>query len=388
MRMSLLRCISISLAICLSAIYILSTTEEIIGFKINTAYNQEKLSLQNNENMSPCDNTINLQNPSKSSTDESAEEQLQSILTKWKNKASVTAKETYQNYNVNYKNNGLPTREYPFIFFHQRKAGGTTFKEHLFKISTKKKKPSYIASHGNVQWGTFTIPNRANQKKESYAIYAGHFNYMHVYSNIAIRDANEFLSKRGVSVNPTPFSCLINARPTMERVFSCWNYFFLQELKLYDKLPNAYNMTPSQWDTYLPFLYSKFRQGCNNEFIRNFSDESNEILVNNLIVSEDVSVMLQNVLESVLERVSQCSIMLLPKCQESVSVVNHYHPWLDLQDNYCEVKYNVGKEEPKSVEDDIPKDVQDVISKWNRMDDLVYEYLEVLFEEQYKLSLS
>ena len=407
-------CVAISSLLCLSAIYILSTTQEIVGVDVNNNVINQQKSHAVSSLLDKQEDGIESKKSIKEVKDININEELQNIVNKWKDKAKSIAKSQSKIYKkkYNHKTDRLPDKkDFPFVFFHQRKAGGTSFKEHLYKQSNKKYKSSYITGY-DVQWGSFTVPNPSDQKKESYDVYAGHFNYMHVYSNIAIKDAKTVL-KMNKEINneeesTIPFSCIINARPTIERVFSCFNYFFLQELKLNDILPNAYNMTSSQWNKYLPILYSKFHQGCNNEFVRNFADNNNEMLINNMFVSDEdssntMNILLQNVLETVLSRVSQCTIMLLPKCTESVRVTQYYHPWLEMTDEYCNHKFNVGKEDPTttptttnatttidsnptSSNDGVPIDVQNVISKFNKLDDLVYEYLEVLFDEQYKIS--
>ena len=193
-----------------------------------------------------------------------------------------------------------------------------------------------------------------------------------------------------------PFSCVINARPTIERVFSCFNYFFLQELKLNDTLPNECNVTSSKWNKYLPMLCSMFHQGCNNEFIRNFGTIQDEFIINTMNMKPSSLHKKSNMqalheLDNIFKRVSKCVVTTLPKCNEGLEVMNYYLPWLQRHSKCdCGVKVNQGQVTSSSssskTNEPLDANAEKVMLEHNFLDELAHDFIDALFEEQLKVA--
>lgn len=49
-------------------------------------------------------------------------------------------------------------------------------------------------------------------------------------------------------------------------------------------VPPSSELTPDEWRTLLPKIYDRYNGGCNNEFVRIFGDQMDEIDVNNIAV--------------------------------------------------------------------------------------------------------
>jgi len=278
----------------------------------------------------------------------------------------------------------MPNTDKPFVFFHQRKTGGSTFRHHLFRVARIMRVPPFIPScrFGKIPCEVDSVP-----KHKRFAVYGGHFRYTDLKKRFSLFDLTNAIHDKKPQ-NSDPFSCMVTIRPTVDRVISCWNYRFAQELNLTHAVPTAANMKPSDWDTLLPVSYSKFHEGCNNEFVRNFGDLHDEYLTNTMSIRKEDEVenlLALRELDVVLSRLSRCVITTLSRCHESMLVIDHYLPWLNKNIKYdCNQKVNEGKinNEQKLINPGAEK----AILSHNLIDQVVYEFAELLFEEQLRVA--
>ena len=292
----------------------------------------------------------------------------------WKRKTPELAKSL----SVGYK----PSENKPFIFFHQRKAGGSTFRQFLYDAANNLGVRSWIPScrFGPIPCAVFALPTHAK-----FAVYGGHFRYMEAHKNFIVTNFKAYLMTKN-KPTPKPFTCLVTARPTIDRVVSCWNYRFIQELKLDPKVFHSSTMTPKQWDELLPTAFSKYNEGCNNEFIRNFGDIQDEHVINAMKPTgeEKYDLLALRELNNVFERISNCVVTTLPKCDEGLEVIAYFLPWLQRNAEYdCETKVNALQDHIKKS-NQLSPDVEKAILKHNFVDELVYDFIDTLFEEQLK----
>jgi len=235
-------------------------------------------------------------------------EEFIKLRNNWKRRAPELAKSLTRQDN--------PSKESPFIFFHQRKAGGSTFRQFLYDAANSIGVKSWIPScrFGKVKCYMFGIPMH-----EKYAVYGGHFRYMEAHKGFIVPDFEQYINNG--------MSCLVTARPTIERVISCWNYQFIQQMNLASKkIPYSSKITEKQWDKWLPKAYSRYKNGCNNEFIRNFGTIQDEFIINTMNMKPSSLHKKSNMqalheLDNIFKRISKCVVTTLPKCNEGLELV-------------------------------------------------------------------
>lgn len=152
------------------------------------------------------------------------------------------------------------------------------------------------------------------------------------------------------------------------------------------KVPLSSEMTAEQWNEWLPKAYSRYKNGCNNEFVRNFGTIQDEFIINTMKPSLDENLNIQALYElnNVFERISSCVVTTLPKCDEGLEVIDYYLPWLQRHSKYnCGVKVNQGE---VSKAKNLDSSAEKAILKHNFLDELVFDFIDTLFEKQLKLS--
>ena len=93
----------------------------------------------------------------------------------------------------------LNNKNHPLIFFHQRKAGGTSIRDSLFEVSKQNNLSHYIVCYTERHnCDVFELP-----VKKLFAIYGGHFHWN------SLRYLNRFRPSNGSDFN---FSCITNFR--------------------------------------------------------------------------------------------------------------------------------------------------------------------------------
>jgi hypothetical protein len=289
------------------------------------------------------------------------------------------------------KSSSLPSRKKPFVFFHIRKAAGSSLRTIIHKASEIHGFDSWIPCHGNWSCVPFSLPPPSEPK----AVYAGHVNYglmaqlrreagpklVNATTTQTFRDDNN----RSVTYysldddRKEPFrSCVINIRPTVNRVESCWNYRFTlknRETKGLN-IPKSYNTTAEEWNTLLPDAVDFFGNGCNNEYARILGNTLDESLVNRISPETYGQEHYVNELETILSRMSRCVMILAERCEESNIILKHYLPWIT-EANLCSV-HEKQSEKKKELEDE----AKEAILSQNHFDEMIFSFGAKLFEAQ------
>lgn len=286
----------------------------------------------------------------------------------------------------------IPTKTRPFLFFHLRKAGGSSLRTIIHNAATMTHIPK------EQQWipcetdpcVPFSYP--PNTPK---TIYASHINYDVMVS--LFREANtvtmnqiksnqgniDIFDERSNQVQHFTyhtlgemhdFDCITNIRSTVDRVVSCWNYRFVQNKLMTWNIPSSSQVTPDEWRILLPQIYDEYNGGCNNEFIRIFGSVMDETIVNSITV-DSPSFLPQ--LDLITSRISKCAIVSTEDCEGSNRILAHFFPWLH-STNLCTTKANRGEVDST----DLMEGVKEAIIEQNYMDDLVYRFAMKIFNEQ------
>ena len=123
-----------------------------------------------------------------------------------------------------------PTLQNPFIFFHQRKSGGTAFRNRLFESAQAIKiDPAsiFIACFLNVSCDVYSLDS-AWQSRPSLRIVGGHMYYGHVV---------RYLRRKAPGAAPACFTIM---RSPLDRILSCLSYrrlaFEIEHLNALDNI--------------------------------------------------------------------------------------------------------------------------------------------------------
>lgn len=278
-----------------------------------------------------------------------------------------------------------PSIASPFVFFHFRKAGGTTIRQSLADAAKHYNITSFIPCYNGVKCATYFIPDKTTK----WALAGGHIYFADVLNKLG------FTSKREVR-SEQRFNCLLSIRPTVERVISCWNYRFSgQDGITVPGFVPADKLKPTEWDRNLPMYYSGYLEGCNNEIFRVLGDIASETRVNtltswnatrshnNTLVMMEQQCALHTELDVVLSRMSQCIVTLSDRCEDNSIVIKHYAPWLEPFFPSCgDTKLNTGRIKSKNL----TMGSEEVILAQNEMDEYAFQFGAALFEEQLRIA--
>ena len=277
-----------------------------------------------------------------------------------------------------------PTTDAPFIFFHQRKAGGTSIRQLVFNTF---KNNSWVPclSARCVPWNP---PPHSEQGKS--VAYASHLNYvsMRQFTRQKV-DKGELetdLLENGTlakvhKLNDTHFgSCLTNIRSTIKRVVSCWNYRMIDERRREGivQLPAANELSALDWAKLLPTSYSIYSEGCNNEIFRTMGSAIDEPYINT--ISPDHPSFSYE-FNKTANHLSKCVIVMNERCEDSNKIIAYFLPWLGEVD-ICKTWMNKGQTGPNATE--LVANASEAILKNNQMDELLFQFGVSLFEHQLK----
>jgi hypothetical protein len=207
---------------------------------------------------------------------------------------------------------------HPFIFYHQRKAGGSTLRSLIHKASVSIGVPSHevlipCKTHKCTMWSW-------DHKALNLSVVAGHFSVASVWHTY----------KWG-QTDRSNVRCLTNMRDPLERTVSCLFYRF----------PNLRHevergLTPGRLEVFLQ-NYSSYGFGCNNEAIRMMSGFAVEEVINSLAFYPDPAFVSQLVNRTVTE-LTRCSIVMLKPPLSflrgtdaniaTTAVLLHWFPWM------------------------------------------------------------
>ena len=296
----------------------------------------------------------------------------------------------------------LPSPDHPFIFFHIRKAGGSSMRTILFKSSLMHGLDHWIPCKGEILCTPSGSPPY-DQMHLRKAVYAGHINWSHMAQ--LMREMNwkdywqttnqtfetngddhgkertdVYQSLRDNDRQHSFGSCLTNIRPTLSRVESCWNFRFVKEKIKSWNLPVASNMTVEEWKTLLPDTIDQYGNGCNNEMYRIFGSTQHETFVNRLSVKTYGATHYLDELETVLGRMAKCVMIRVDRCADSNTVLQHFFPWIDVGD-LCQIR-----EKQTNLTTAITDEAKEAILAQNTFDDMVFKFGAELFEAQLEVA--
>lgn len=285
-------------------------------------------------------------------------------------------------------------KQKPFIFFHVRKAAGSSLRYVISRSASMNNFTHWIPCFHPRACKPFTSP----PSNKLHEVYGSHVNYMeisHVLLDLSFahNGRSETIQKKMKTLkleNKTAkiyefdykepeFNCLTNLRETVKRVVSCWNYRMTRTAPNFFQIPTANQMTPKDWETLLPTAYDFYSSGCNNELARIFGS-LDEVEVNKL--NSDTPGFLHE-FELIASRMSKCVIIIAERCEESNSVVRHYLPWVEV--NLCETHHNSAKTTDNKV---LQENASEAILSQNMIDEMLFKLGEALFEEQIQAALN
>ena len=161
----------------------------------------------------------------------------------------------------------------PFIFFHQRKAGGSSIRATLHAGAKKKNLKSYIpclSSEKKLRCDTYTLPEKLTAKNAA-VIYGGHIPWGEPQNKY-----ERFLHDEAGS---REFSCATNFREPLSRVASCLHFRFPEPFE---------NKCITDMDTDVLLQYLKkpdtYGSSCLNEPFRIMSGIRTDVFADKLDV--------------------------------------------------------------------------------------------------------
>ena len=278
----------------------------------------------------------------------------------------------------------------PFVFFHIRKAGGTSLRQEIFNVLRSKNRVSsaWIPCY----YPRACVPYSWPPANEHKGVYASHLNYMTLVELLredarlsvksinhdVILDSGKIVASRSINDEKIFSGCITNLRPTVSRVVSCWNFRMVQTGGS-NKMPTANQLSPHDWDILLPESYDNYSNGCNNEIFRIFGDSGADETFANTITSDNPSFLHE--FNKAAKHLSECIIVMSGRCEDSNKVMSHFVPWLSHVD-LCDTVANSAK--TSSADKILQENASEVILQQNYMDEQLFQFGETLFEEQLK----
>ena len=224
-----------------------------------------------------------------------------------------------------YKQEPDPTLRYPFIFFHQRKAGGTSVRETLKEAGNLTKLNTYVICSVDQTCDHYSIPIRG-----VHAVYAGHIPWGEVYK----------FNRFGPEHNRDKFSCLTNFREPVSRLISCVEYRFQSIVQEHGCLSN---ISTSKLIDIITTKTDEYGVSCLNEPFRILSGIYNENVIDNLGIhlnhssgSSDIARLQPKfhgmesfALQMTLHNVAKCGVMILEENRNATDfILQHRFPFL------------------------------------------------------------
>lgn len=281
-----------------------------------------------------------------------------------------------------------PSVQSPFVFFHQRKSGGSSLRSIVFDHAKEGKfSPRWIPCMEPRNCVPYSLPPLQKQ-----AVYASHFNYgtlLHVMREKMRAEVTEqFNLSKGTSINIHSLddkeefgSCLTNIRSTVSRVVSCWNYRMVQEFR--PRLPPVNELSAQDLAYLLPNAYSKYSEGCNNEILRIFGRTADETYINTITPDHPL---FSFEFDTAAKHMSKCVIVMPERCEDSNKIINHFFPWIGHVD-LCTKHLNSSRLKGAN-KTSLAENVTRVILETNQMDELLFQFGESLFDAQLRVANS
>lgn len=158
----------------------------------------------------------------------------------------------------------------PFIFFHQRKAGGTSIRSTLHQAALSMNVSDYIPCFTGKCFD-YHIPTN-----QSFAIYGGHFQWS---EGANINHAS--------SSSVSKFSCMTNLREPISRIVSCI-YFRFGYLFRNEKVTCIAQLSNASFLSSLNHKLDSYGNSCINEPFRAMSGADDEMLINSLGIGSNI----------------------------------------------------------------------------------------------------
>ena len=162
---------------------------------------------------------------------------------------------------------------HPFIFFHQRKSGGTSLRATLEDVASEIGLNYFIPCANGVDCDTYTFP--LTNAPTQYAIFAGHFKWG-VQSDFTRYSPTDSTIQHTLRKE---FSCITNYRHPIDRIESC--LYFRFEKQLQGKC--LMDMSIEQLHTILYWI-DQFGTSCLNEPFRMMSGYQDEDVIDSLMI--------------------------------------------------------------------------------------------------------
>ena len=250
----------------------------------------------------------------------------------------------------------LPTPNVPFVFFHQRKCGGSTLRQLTSRGARAHHLPAFIPCLNTPCVPFAEVPISQRHK----AVYASHFNWVHITNMMYFKSNGNHDWDHPIH---TPYPCMVNIREPISRVQSCWSYRMTSEL----------SADPSEFSSQLRDGRSRFNEGCNNEPLRTmWSGGTDENQVNTLTVDSRTAL---DALSDTLTHVSRCLIVDLSRCAESRRLARAYLPWMNFS---CHVHANAQHRHWNLTDARLLA----IVREQNALEIMVYDYATKLFNAQ------
>lgn len=211
-----------------------------------------------------------------------------------------------------------PTRDKPFVFFHQRKTAGSSLRKQIWS--------SCRARNWTCQVPCMSHECRAVVSRSwDYEVLAGHFTWSYVFS------------EEPLDVRFEKLSCLTVFRNPFERVRSSYYYANLGSLIKWDK------RTPEMMHRVL--TNTSVGRLCVNEPIRLFSGIGSNRVIANLYQNPTIR---KEAVQLTIDNMSKCVVLMMEDFHKpvTVAILRHWFPWL----NYTKEKVNVNAAKPKTEE--------------------------------------
>lgn len=285
-----------------------------------------------------------------------------------------------------------PDKDHRFVFFHQRKCGGSSIRQWLANKSHEFNIPSYIPCHHGIACERYYLAIDQDNSSKA-ALIAGHFYYADVHSFVrrfnGVRD--------GPIVSGGKFSCVTLFRRPESRSKSCWNYRYAQHLLV----PQDVSQPVPSWDSVSPVARNqglqrgldRFGHGCLNEPLRIFADSALfEHHINDLCQSVIPSdghldkksctcrTHSSSLLQTAMGNMLHCLPLVLERCEHSSHVANAFFPWLGGLP--CDLHLNTGALKATTTEVDSGRsDVDSRLHCMLTVESLMYDVANKVLDE-------
>ena len=293
----------------------------------------------------------------------------------------------------------IPTVENPFVFFHQRKSGGSTWRSVIFEAALGQAKelitsldihraaePREVPIEAFIPCfthpcATWTIPNPfgPDGKGRNFTIYAGHLHWSSIHLSLPPR------TRFAAQGHLDELRGLTNFRDPVTRVVSCLRFRYRGAFNGTDSFAR---LSADQLRQYLLHRLSTFGFGCNNEPFRLLSGYSDELEINELGLSHNRH--LADVLLEQSKRHLMASVVgaVLERPLETHAVVSHYFPWLRLPEELPHKKWNPAPEGSTSGSVVLSKKQRQVILELNWPEVQLYDFAQRVLRREYKSLLT